>query len=185
MPLRICGIPELVDETRPPVSHIVSLIDPAEPVPSALVAWPEEKRHLFRVDDIVRPLPGFILPDGAFVERLLGTLETIRRETPSRLLVHCHAGRSRSTATALMWLALAEPEADAPALAERLLAVRSIAWPNSLMLRLADESLGAGGRLQEAGRLARRHTARREPDFCAWLSGTHRRDEVEEALAEA
>lgn len=182
MPLRICGIPELVDETRPPVSHILSLIDPAEPLPSALATWPDEKRHLFRVDDIVRPLPGFILPDAAFVGRLLETLEAIHRETPSRLLVHCHAGRSRSTATAMMWLALDEPGIGAATLAERLLAVRPIAWPNSLMLSLADEQLAAGGRLAEAGRLVRRATARNEPDFCAWLRGTHRRDEVEEAL---
>jgi predicted protein tyrosine phosphatase len=182
MPLRICGIPELVDETRPPVSHVVSLLDPAEPLPAVLAAWPEPKRHLFRVDDIVLPLPGYVLPDGAFVEELLAALETIGRDPPGRLLIHCHAGRSRSTATALMWLAQREA-ASAEALAARLLAVRSIAWPNSLMLRLADERLGAAGRLVEAGRIVRRATALNEPDFCAWLRGTHRRHEVEEALA--
>jgi hypothetical protein len=51
------------------------------------------------------------------------------------------------------------------------------------MLKLADERLGAGGSLVEAGRLVRRATALNEPDFCAWLRGTHRRHEVEEALA--
>jgi predicted protein tyrosine phosphatase len=182
MSLKICGIPELVDAARPPVSHVLSLLDPAEPLPSALAAWPEEKRHLFRVDDIVQPLPGYLLPDEDFVAGLLATLRAIDRDTPDRLLIHCHAGRSRSTAAALMWLAQRE-SLGAEALADRLLAVRAIAWPNSLMLRLADEQLAAGGRLVEAGRLVRRATARAEPDFCAWLLGTHRKGEVEEALA--
>ncbi len=182
MPLRICGIPELVEAARPPVSHVVSLLDPAEPLPPALAAWPEDRRHLFRVDDIVLPLPGYVLPDAAFIEELLGTLADIERATPDRLLIHCHAGRSRSTAAALMWLAQHEA-VGAEALADRLLAVRSIAWPNSLMLRLADKQLGAGGRLVEAGRIVRRQTARNEPDFCSWLLGTHRKGEVEEAMA--
>lgn len=182
MSLRICGIPELVEVARPPVSHVLSLLDPAEPLPSALAAWPEGRRHLFRVDDIVKPLPGYILPDAPFVEELLGTLAAIDRDTPDSLLIHCHAGRSRSTAAALMWLAQREA-VGAETLAERLLAVRPIAWPNSLMLRLADEQLAAGGRLVEAGRLVRRATALSEPDFCAWLLGTHRKGEVEEALA--
>ena len=128
MPLRICGIPELVDETRPPVSHVVSLLDPAEPLPSVLAGWPEPRRHLFRVDDIVLPLPGYVLPDAAFVDELLATLQAIERDTPSRLLIHCHAGRSRSTATALMWLAQREA-VSAGALAERLLAGPPLARP--------------------------------------------------------
>lgn len=183
MPLQICGIPELVERLQPSVTHVLSFLDPPEPEPTCLGVLPARQRHLFRVHDSIVPVPGEITPDAPFVEKLIDTLTLVADDKPSRLLIHCHAGRSRSTAAALIWLWQTQRLSPA-GLQQELLSIRSIAWPNSLILRLADEQLGTGGALGEAGRLVRRRTAESDPNFVEWLRHTHRLPEVEEALAD-
>jgi len=177
LPLAICGIPELPAALRPPVSHVISFLDPSWPEPAALDIWPREKRHLFRYDDIVEPTPGMIAPDERLIADLVGVFDAIIAEQPERLLVHCHAGRSRSTATGMVWLWYRE-RLSARALADALLSYRRGAWPNTLILSLADRLLGAGGVLDEAGRLVHRRTAREDVEFTDWLATTRRRHEV-------
>jgi predicted protein tyrosine phosphatase len=63
------------------------------------------------------------------------------------LLIHCHAGISRSTAATTMILAQALPRESEDAIVERLLRIRPQAWPNVLMIAVADELLGRSGRL--------------------------------------
>lgn len=182
MPFAICGIPELPAVLRPPVSHVISFLDPNWPDPAALAAWPVERRHIFHYDDVVAPVPGLKVPDEALIDDLVTCFERIAAETPERLLIHCHAGRSRSTATGLVWLWYRHAHRQkAPALAQQLLAARPGAWPNTLILALADRRLGTGGVLEEAGRLVQRRTARDDPDFTEWLAGTARAHEVKAA----
>lgn len=69
------------------------------------------------------------------------------RALEGSLLVHCHAGVSRSGAMALAVLAdLLGPGRESEAM-DRLLAVRSEAVPNGLVVRLADDVLGRNGAL--------------------------------------
>ncbi|HKY94260.1 MAG TPA: hypothetical protein VJL84_03100 [Kiloniellales bacterium] len=180
MPLAICGIPELPEALRPPVSHVISFLDPSWPEPAALEAWPKEKRHLFRYDDIVAPAAGMIAPDEALIADLVESFDRIVADQPERLLIHCHAGRSRSTATGLVWLWYRH-RLSAAALAQALISYRPGAWPNTLILALADRLLGAKGILDEAGRLVHRRTAREDVTFTDWLATTRRRDEVLQA----
>lgn len=177
MPLAICGISELPEALRPPVSHVISFLDPSMPEPRALDVWPKEKRHLFRYDDVCEATPGMTVPDETLIADLVGVFDRIVAEKPERLLIHCHAGRSRSTATGLVWLWYRE-RLSAPALADALLTYRPGSWPNTLILSLADRLLGAGGQLEEAGRLVHRRTAREDLLFTDWLATTRRRDEV-------
>jgi predicted protein tyrosine phosphatase len=177
VPLAICGIPELPDALRPPVSHVISFLDPSMPEPTALDAWPKEKRHLFRYDDIVTPTEGMIVPGETLIADLVATFDRIIADQPERLLVHCHAGRSRSTATGMLWLWYRH-RLSAPALADALLSLRPGSWPNTLILSLADRLLGAEGALDEAGRLVHRRTAREDVTFTDWLATTRRRHEV-------
>jgi predicted protein tyrosine phosphatase len=156
---------------------VISFLDPSWPGPAALDAWPKEKRHLFRYDDICEPTPGMIAPDEELIANLVAVFDTIIAEKPERLLVHCHAGRSRSTATGLVWLWYRKG-LTAPALADALLSYRPGAWPNTLILSLADRMLGAGGALEQAGRLVQRRTAREDVLFTDWLATTRRRQEV-------
>jgi predicted protein tyrosine phosphatase len=183
LPLAICGIPELPEALRPPVSHVISFLDPSWPEPAALAGWPKEKRHLFRYDDIVAPTPGMIAPDESLIAELVGTFVGISADKPERRLVHCHAGRSRSTATGLLWLWYRH-RLSARALADALLGYRPGAWPNTLILGLADDLLRTGGVLAEAGRLVHHRTAREDVTFTDWLATTARRQEVLSAQLE-
>jgi len=63
------------------------------------------------------------------------------------LLIHCHAGISRSTAATLTFLAQALPHETADAVIDRLTQILRQAWPNSRMIAFADELLGRDGRL--------------------------------------
>ena len=67
--------------------------------------------------------------------------------TPRHLLVHCHAGISRSTAAMATLLARHTPVGEEDGIFQRIREIRPIAWPNSRMIGFADDILGRGGRL--------------------------------------
>jgi predicted protein tyrosine phosphatase len=92
------------------------------------------------------------------------------------VLVHCHAGMSRSTASALLFMVLhgANPQ-DA---VEHLMQVRFPCWPNSLIVRMADEQLDLGGTLVAASRTVYRRMQRERPDYVAQLATTSRAAEI-------
>ncbi len=66
------------------------------------------------------------------------------------VLVHCHAGKSRSVAIVLGALALAHPEQDENFLIEKLLEIRAISAPNILVVEMVDALSGRAGRLLRA-----------------------------------
>ena len=73
-----------------------------------------------------------------------------RRHSANRLLIHCHAGLSRSTAAGLAILAdRLGPGNEAKALTQ-LLAIRPQAVPNLWLTAAADDALGRDGRLTAA-----------------------------------
>jgi predicted protein tyrosine phosphatase len=74
-----------------------------------------------------------------------------RRHAGRRLLIHCHAGVSRSTALAYAILVhRAGPDCDEARVLERILELRPQACPNRLVVRHADVLLGRGGRMLRA-----------------------------------
>src|SRR5690606_19265224 len=68
------------------------------------------------------------------------------------MLVHCWAGISRSTATAFILACERCPGTPETTIAQALRAASSAATPNPLMVRLADDMLGRGGRMVDAVR---------------------------------
>jgi len=64
--------------------------------------------------------------------------------------VHCWAGISRSTAAAYTALCAINPEASEALIATRLREASPTAYPNRLMIRLADAALGRRGRMVAA-----------------------------------
>jgi predicted protein tyrosine phosphatase len=98
-------------------------------------------------------------------------------------LVHCHMGISRSTAAMAVLLAQLHPEADEDRIFSRILEIRPQAWPNCVMIELADDLLGRGGRLVAAvGRLyAQQLTGR--PDMELHMRENGRAREVAMARA--
>lgn len=176
----ICGIEELERAIDGSVSHVVSIADPGWPELQPLSRLPPDRVHSFRFHDIIAATGGLNdVPCQAHIGGLITAGRTIRAGDPTHLLVHCHMGVSRSSAATLILLSAEHPGRELEA-AERILRHRPQAWPNSLMLELADDALDAEGRIVEAGREIRRRTARARPEFVDYLLTTHRRVEVED-----
>jgi predicted protein tyrosine phosphatase len=174
--LTICGLDELDGQTSGGVTHVLSILDPGWPEPEAFQAF-GGRRSTLRFHDAIEPWPGMILPRRADVEAIL----TFGRDAGAarHLLIHCHAGISRSTAAMLMILAQAHPQEREEALGDRLLEIRPQAWPNLRMVAFADELLGREGRLVAASShvYARRLSIR--PDLAEVMRGGNRAREVE------
>jgi predicted protein tyrosine phosphatase len=168
--LTICGLEELHQHSGRAVTHVLSIVDPDCPDPEAFQAYDSHHRTILRFHDIVEPAPGFVMPEMGHVEAVLSFGESLKRGAAARneeghLLVHCHAGISRSTAAMAMLLAQVYPGEDEDRIFERLLAIRPQAWPNSRMIGFADQLLSKSGRFNEAlGRLYARQLAIR-PDL--------------------
>ena len=101
------------------------------------------------IDDIIEPLPGYILPDVYHVATLVDFLMGWPGERP--ILLHCIAGISRSMAAALIALALDAEGREAEA-ARCLREAAPHARPNARMIALADDILCREGRLVAACR---------------------------------
>jgi predicted protein tyrosine phosphatase len=178
--LTICGLQELCSFKDAAVTHVLSILDPSYPDPEDFSGYAPHKRLTLRFDDILDPAPGMLPPRREHVEQLLefgtglaGTSDPLRH-----LLVHCHAGISRSTASMATLLAEAQPALDEDALFARLREIRPQAWPNSLMIGFADDLLGRGGRLVAA---LRRHYGiqmRARPDLAQMIERVGRQKEV-------
>ena len=181
--LTICGIDELDSHSTGGVTHILSILDPGYPEPRAFAGYDPHHRLTLRFHDIIGPWPGWEAPERSHVEQLVAFGEALDSagERLSHLLVHCHAGISRSTAAMATLLARHTPVGDEPGIFARVREIRPIAWPNSRMVSFADEILGRGGRLTAALREHYRLQAPRRPDFIAELRRNGRGAEVPDA----
>lgn len=127
------------------VRNLVSIIQPEAqpPTPPEIDA---DRHYRCPVHDIVDPRQGEVLPQSTHIADLIAFLETWNGGTP--LLIHCHAGISRSTAVALIAHVLKTGD---PALsAKELRKASSYASPNRRIVALADSIMGFGGKLVEA-----------------------------------
>lgn len=180
LPFTICGVDELDRLVTPDVSHVISIIDPGWPPLDALARLPERRVHRFHFSDVIAARnTGDRLPDAAAVRAIIDAGRLIRDDAPSHMLVHCQMGISRSSAATLVVLSEGFP-GEEMAIAERIMERRPQAWPNSLMLELADAELDRSGRLIEAGRAIRHNTARTRPEFADYIRSTHRKAEVDD-----
>lgn len=179
--LTICGLTELGGFHDAAVTHVLSILDPLYPEPDDFSAYGPHKRLTLRFDDIIEPMPGMILPEREHVEKLLefGTgLAGLEGDPLSHLLVHCHAGISRSTASMATLLAESRPGWDEDAVFSHVREIRPQAWPNSRMVAFADDLLGRGGRLTEALRRHYREQISRRPDIAEMIERVGRRTEL-------
>src|SRR5215472_15266874 len=111
--LTICGIPELAEHGAAGVTHVLSILDPDTLDPPAFEAFAPHRRLALRFHDIIEPRTDCAAPQKADVERLLAFGHELTDAERSHLLIHCHAGISRSTASAALILMQARPERPA------------------------------------------------------------------------
>lgn len=181
--LSICGLDEIAALRDHSVTHVLSILDPDWPDPADFAEWGEHKRHTLRFHDIIAEYPGFDAPTPRHVEKVIAFGEAMEAagEPVGHLLIHCHAGISRSTASMAVLLARETPGQEA-AVFDRLREIRPRAWPNSRMIAFADEILGCGGRLVEELRLHYVGQVQRRPHVVEMIRGLGRDAEIPEGL---
>ena len=134
MQLQICGISEIPNMLKrffP--THIISLLDADQKTKIDLRKYAKHYVEFF--DDIES---GPTAPQPKQIGKILKLTESLLPE--DRLLVHCHAGLSRSTATALgVLLQRTNNEKDA---LQYLFNVRPIAIPNKTIVKYIDRMFG-------------------------------------------
>ena len=150
--LTVCGISELGGFAKSGVSHVLSILDPGAIEPPAFFDFDPHHRLELRFHDVIDdsqpqyepPQLGHIKQLLAFGERMIG------EQSATHLLVHCHMGVSRSSASMMLLLAQARPDVPGLEIADQVLNIRPIAWPNSRMITLGDALLGRKGELVDA-----------------------------------
>jgi predicted protein tyrosine phosphatase len=129
------------------VSHLVTLING-----ETLIDTPPSigrGRHLrLAMNDICAPQEGLVLPCESHVTDLVKFALGWDRKAP--LLIHCWAGISRSTAAAFITLCALNPDVDELRVARALRRASPTAYPNRLLVALADEALCRDGRMMAA-----------------------------------
>lgn len=162
----VCGIPDLPGWGDGDVTHVLSMLDAQHPVPTSLDAFADAERELLRFDDVVAEFPGFAACSRADIERLLGFGERVRAagEKARHLLVHCHAGISRSTAAAAVLMAQFNPGRETDAFLA-LLDMRPHAWPNTRVVELAGRLLAREDALLDGLVAYRRALLERKPQL--------------------
>jgi predicted protein tyrosine phosphatase len=181
--ISICGIAELPAHSDIGISHVLSILDPQWPVPDAFGSFGEHARLELRFHDIIEPTPGMVLPRREHVEQVLAFGRDLLAEPAGQanLLVHCHAGISRSTASMLLILAQALPDMKAQTLAAEVLRIRDKAWPNLLLIEMGDAMLGRDGAIVAAAHRLYATQLERKPEVGPMMSAVGRAREVEAA----
>ena len=162
----ICGIDELEDRCATGVTHVLSILDPGWPEPDPISRFDLNRRLRLRFHDVIESQPGWIAPERWDVELLLAFSRDLAASGRAHLLVHCHAGVSRSTAAAALVMAQTRPDRPAEEVLQEVTRLRPRAWPNLRILEIGDEILGRHGEIIEAARGHYRRALEREP----WLA---------------
>jgi len=180
----ICGLDELDQFHDSSVTHVVSILDPAWPVPDIFAEFPDHDRLELRFHDIIDEAPGtgYDAPQLHHVEQVLAFGRQLTAAGRGhRVLVHCHAGISRSTAALLLILAQAEPERPADDIIADIVGIRSKTWPNLRMIEIGDRLLGRDGALVAAVRRRHRTVLETQPHIADLMRSFGRHRELDHA----
>lgn len=187
LPFRItvCGLDELSEHCDARVSHVLSILDPAWPVPEAFGRFGEHRKLELRFNDVIDEIPGSVAPGPDDVRHLLAFGAGLDREADAHLLVHCHAGISRSSAAMALLIAQAMPDRAGDAIFADVLQIRPQIWPNLRIIELGDHRLGRNGDLIAATHRVYGLQIAKRPDFVDAYGTGPRAREITAGLAAA
>jgi predicted protein tyrosine phosphatase len=179
--ITVCGFEELTRRGEAAVSHVLSIVDPGLPVPDEFGSVTERRRLELRFHDVIEDMPRCQPPALEHVNRLLalGRDLAAARLADLHLLIHCHAGVSRSPAALTLLIAQARPSLGALPLASVVLRIRPCAWPNLRIIELGDRILNRRGELVDAASEIYRRRLERRPELAGLLVASGRVREVE------
>lgn len=178
--LTVCGIEELAGHCEVGVSHVLSILDPGYPEPPAFGTFREHRRLELRFHDVIDEMPGMLAPREEDVAKVLAFGRGLMAEPPAQrhLLVHCHAGISRSTASMMLILAQARPDIAARDIVSHVVSIRPRAWPNLRILEFGDTMLGRKGDLVAAAHDRYRVVVQQRPEWKQFMLESGRAREV-------
>jgi predicted protein tyrosine phosphatase len=141
----LSAVPDTVAQSQ--ASHLLTWLQDEIIVETPRLIHPD--RHIrFHIHDISEPLIGYTPPGREHIDQLIEFALDWAGEGP--IVVHCWAGISRSTAAAYTALCTINPDASEELIARRLREASPTAYPNRLMIQLADAALGRQGRMVRA-----------------------------------
>lgn len=153
--ITICGLHEIEGCFDAHMTHAISILDPDTEEPAGFAQLAVANLLRLRFHDVIEHQPSISAPDAGHIAAILQFAKGLNSHAAPRLLIHCHAGISRSTAAAI--ILLAHRGAAAEAAVARVVALRPKAWPNLRMIEIGDRMLKLENRLVRA---VRRHHAR-------------------------
>jgi len=193
LPFRItvCGLDELSGHSDARVSHVLSILDPEWPVPEVFGTFGEHDKLELRFHDVIEDRPGsvapmaFHMPMAFHIEQLLAFGRGLDREpaADAHLLVHCHAGVSRSSASMALLIAQAIPDCSGHEIFAEILRIRPQIWPNLRIVEMGDKALGRNGALIDAATGVYRLRIGQNPSLAEEFTSGGRGREVDAALA--
>ncbi|HET6838332.1 MAG TPA: protein-tyrosine phosphatase family protein [Bradyrhizobium sp.] len=146
--IHVCSLAALPDTVKATgASHILTVMANVNQVqrPASVL----EANHLrVAMDDITEQMDGLVAPSESHIERVLSFVRGWDRNAP--LVVHCYAGISRSTASAFAAACALNPHRDEMSIAQQIRHASPSAFPNRLIVTLADRALGREGRMLRA-----------------------------------
>jgi predicted protein tyrosine phosphatase len=123
---------------------VVSLLDP-DITEAEAPRIAGATHHVFRLFDQERAeAPGHF---DAIMAEIIALLEPVGAGPCAKIVVHCHAGVSRSTAVAYGLLALSEGRGREPEAFDALLTITRKPWPNRRVVEAIDRVLCRSGAL--------------------------------------
>jgi predicted protein tyrosine phosphatase len=181
--LIICGLDELPLHAGASVTHVLSILDPEHPTPDSFGSFGEYDKLELRFDDIIDESSSKTAPQQSDIEALLRFGQSFEGTRDEHLLVHCHAGISRSSAAAALLIAQARPDLSAEAIFAHLARLRPQLWPNLRLIELGDSRLHRQGELvAEVARIYARQLVR-NPSLLKYFNSLGRQRELKAAKA--
>ncbi|HIJ62544.1 MAG TPA: protein-tyrosine-phosphatase [Rhodospirillaceae bacterium] len=172
-PISVCGLEELSCLAGGGVSHVISILDPDWPDPPEFAGFSGIWRKVLRFHDVIDETVGMVAPSAADIGVVVDLARHLQATRVERLLVHCHAGVSRSTAVVAILLAGVTPFDDTRIFAE-IARIRPWSWPNSRMVAFADALLDRRGLLVAALRAHHRRMIDIWPERAALIRDSGR-----------
>jgi len=139
-------------ETARAVDHslygaVITIEDSDAAFPFRLEETPT-RQLVLKFDDVVHQFDDLIVPTELHIKSALDFIEHGDNRKP--ILIHCHAGLSRSPAIALAVLASWFGQTHEEAAVKMLLSIEPLSIPNSLIVALTDSLLQHNGNLVAA-----------------------------------
>ncbi|MBV8457638.1 MAG: dual specificity protein phosphatase family protein [Acetobacteraceae bacterium] len=162
------------------MSHVISILDPETETPAELAPLTQARHLELRFHDVIDEAESVESPAPSHIEHLLRFTWELHEEgrNTAHLLIHCHAGFSRSPAAAILVLAQERPESPADDIVREIRNARPHIWPNLSMLEIGDRLLDRRGEITEAAHKLYRSQLRDNPELAQLMTKYGRAREV-------